>query len=1277
MALSQSDHPSPSTCVYIRQPVKSCVVRQALPCTIGGATTGTSISSARQEVVLVKDNVLELTIFDAMHDPVSLRSVAEQHVFGQIKDVKLFKLPSRANNLQSVDMETDEDISADYLACLSDSGYLTFVSFQYDVPEDALGPDYRSGRFVRVAEVSIAPSGLDYKDLGHTLAVDPLSRAIAVTAFEGILRVWPVSNAAATIVSNEECVTLHEEGILWQIAFLYPLENESDLVQFVVAKNIDGNLTIVVYEYRRNKPLEEMKRWAPHVITQDVVPLHLFALSEIPGSFMLITDGDMHFVRAADDRLEVLELPPLRSSSEKPERQVVVAASISPARDCSSAGKQSLRQSAHQTLYLATEQKHLFRMQVTAEPMAVTYQHLTETKTSARALSVLHSDAHVEYIALFGDFCDGEIMTVDANMVITTETPIRNWAPILDFNLADLHREGHDTIVFTSGAGAHGSVREIRNGIGITVHASERDTIHGANGLWSLKRRIEDDSDAFLVLSFIHETRIMSLEGAELEDVGNKNHGFDTTVSTIKAASLNYPGLFVQIHPEAVIVTELGSGKDIGGKWMAPSGDNIALGAVSDNLVVICLARTNTIVLLKVTMDEDRKEVRFNEMGRRKLDTTPSCLYCPSKAVQRLCREKSTGPLFMVGTFEPSLLILSLGAATPLAQLHEHTLVATMTSESISIPHSFAEHTVFIESERLIVEMNRQVFVTEKSPHFAGHGRKGPILTFPDMHRVGFFPVELVSHPQEDHVIAFTDRAWKVFLSGNEVGMTGISFTRVLHATPFAYAGISDGYMVIAKQTMHFIELDEDKRANMRSLNIGEAPRRILFDAVTRKVLVATTVRHGGEVGSELRVMDPMSGRCYLKESLQADEKIYALKVWNVKEGKRYICVGTWGYRTTASSEAQGRVLVYNLKAYEKREKPACPQESRKPVMYKMKQLGEMILDGPVQSICPFLGSYLLAAAGDNFYQLKIDAHTRKLVIRAQLPLRWPIQCIDVHGTRVIVGGQKESVSFYSYNVQTKTFEFLKSDRYGRPTAACLAIDDTTAVATDKCGNIVGFSAGDYTGLERTLDTTFSFHLGEAVMRLQLGSIVQQAITEADPSRAKDEILALSHWYSSEGFLHGGWGPSADSVAAIAASSEAGHTGADRRKHMDGFAGPRVIYGCSLLGSLFAILKITAELYERLIVLQEVMAVHETTRPLLGNDHARYRSESLQIKFRGSIDGELLSQFLSLDAETKTDIVKKWNDGWTVVRPLAAELRGNVTVEDLTRLIKMLDGQCF
>ncbi|KNC95927.1 uncharacterized protein SPPG_08681 [Spizellomyces punctatus DAOM BR117] len=1273
MALSQSDHPSPSTCVYIRQPVKSCVVRQALPCTIGGATNGTSVSSTRQEVVLVKDNVLELMIFDAMHDPVSLRSVAEQHVFGQIKDVKLLKLPRRANNLQSVHMETDEDVSVDCLACLSDSGYLTFVSFQYDVREDALIPDYSSGRFVRVSEVSIAPPGLDYKDLGHTLAVDPLSRAIAVTAFEGILRVWPVSNAAATIVSNEECATLHEEGILWQIAFLYPPENESDLVQFVVAKNIDGNLTIVVYEYRRNQPLEEMKRWAPHVITQDVVPLHMFALSEIPGSFILITDGDMHFVRAADDRLEVLELPPLRSSSERPERQVVVAASISPARDCLSAEKQSLRQSLHQTLYLATEQKHLFRMQVTAEPMAVTYQYLTETKTSARALAVLHSDAHVEYNALFGDFCDGEIMTVDANMVITTEMPIRNWAPVLDFNLADLHREGHDTIVLTSGAGAHGSVREIRNGIGVTVHASERDTIHGANGLWSLKRRVEDDSDAFLVLSFVHETRIMSLEGAELEDVGTENHGFDTTVSTIKAASLNYPGLYVQIHPEAVKVAELGSGKDIGGKWMAPPGDNIALGAVSDDLVVVCLARTNTIVLLQVTMDEDRKEVRFNEMGQRKLDTTPSCLYCPSSAVQRLCREKSTGPLFMVGTFEPSLLILSLCEATPLAQLHKHTLVATMTSESISIPHSFA---VLMSNSgiRLLAGLR-----DGKIAAFRWTWQEGrpPILTSPDMLRVGFFPVELVSHPQEDHVIAFTDRAWKVFLSGNEIGMTGISFPRVLHATPFAYAGVSDGYMVIAKQTMHFIELDEDKRANMRSLNIGEAPRRILFDAVTRKVLVATTVRHGGEVGSELRVMDPMSGRCYLKESLQTDEKIYALKVWNVKEGKRYICVGTWGYRATTSSEAQGRVLVYNLKAYEKREKPACPQESRKPVMYKMKQLGEMILDGPVQSICPFLGSYLLAAAGDTFYQLKIDAHTRKLVIRAQLPLRWPIQCIDVHGTRVIVGGQKESVSFYSYNVQTKTFEFLKSDRYGRPTAACLAIDDTTAVATDKCGNIVGFSAGDYTGLERTLDTTFSFHLGEAVMRLQLGSIVQQAITEEDPNRTKDEKSTLSHWYSSEGFLRGGWGPPADSVAAIATSSEAGHTGGDRRKHMDGFAGPRVIYGCSLLGSLFAILKITAELYERLIVLQEVMAVHEKTRPLLGNDHARYRSESLQIKFRGSIDGELLSQFPSLDAETKTDIVKQWNDGWTVVRPLAAELRGNVTVEDLARLIKMLDEQCF
>lgn len=52
MALfDDSDDPSFGTFAYIRQPLKSSVVRQAIPCNIGGTT---SVISKRQEVVLVK-----------------------------------------------------------------------------------------------------------------------------------------------------------------------------------------------------------------------------------------------------------------------------------------------------------------------------------------------------------------------------------------------------------------------------------------------------------------------------------------------------------------------------------------------------------------------------------------------------------------------------------------------------------------------------------------------------------------------------------------------------------------------------------------------------------------------------------------------------------------------------------------------------------------------------------------------------------------------------------------------------------------------------------------------------------------------------------------------------------------------------------------------------------------------------------------------------------------------------------------------------------------------
>lgn len=59
-----------------------------------------------------------------------------------------------------------------------------------------------------------------------------------------------------------------------------------------------------------------------------------------------------------------------------------------------------------------------------------------------------------------------------------------NMAPITDFCIVDLERQGQGQLVTCSGAGKDGSLRIVRNGVGIDEQATLE--MPGVKGLWSL-----------------------------------------------------------------------------------------------------------------------------------------------------------------------------------------------------------------------------------------------------------------------------------------------------------------------------------------------------------------------------------------------------------------------------------------------------------------------------------------------------------------------------------------------------------------------------------------------------------------------------------------------------------------------------------------------------------------------------------------------------------------------------------------------------------------------
>ena len=88
-------------------------------------------------------------------------------------------------------------------------------------------------------------------------------------------------------------------------------------------------------------------------------------------------------------------------------------------------------------------------------------------------------------------------------------------------------RRRQSLIATCSGVGKDGTVRLVRNGVGLREHAAVE--MEGIKGMWSLRRRYGDADDAFLVQAFVRETRMLgvtSVGDVEMEE--EDREGADT-----------------------------------------------------------------------------------------------------------------------------------------------------------------------------------------------------------------------------------------------------------------------------------------------------------------------------------------------------------------------------------------------------------------------------------------------------------------------------------------------------------------------------------------------------------------------------------------------------------------------------------------------------------------------------------------------------------------------------------------------------------------------------
>eukprot|EP00878_Enallax_costatus_P005870 GHUV01006158.1.p1 GENE.GHUV01006158.1~~GHUV01006158.1.p1 ORF type:complete len:800 (+),score=216.97 GHUV01006158.1:186-2585(+) len=196
-------------------------------------------------------------------------------------------------------------------------------------------------------------------------------------------------------------------------------------------------------------------------------------------------------------------------------------------------------------------------------------------------------------------------------------------APIVDFVVMDLERQGQGQMVACCGVFQDGSLRVVRNGIGI--HEAAAMELPGIKGIWSLRRSWMDAYDSHLVLSFVGETRLLAISEEDVLDEATIE-GFDSDSQTLLAATTLHDQL-LQVTSSAVRLVSASSNSLLQ-QW-SPStakhnpttgGSSITLAAASPCQVLVA-GGGGRLWLLEVTETGELVEV-----GGTVMDAEVACL---------------------------------------------------------------------------------------------------------------------------------------------------------------------------------------------------------------------------------------------------------------------------------------------------------------------------------------------------------------------------------------------------------------------------------------------------------------------------------------------------------------------------------------------------------------------------------------------------------------------------------------------------------------------------
>ncbi|OMH80520.1 Splicing factor 3B subunit 3 [Zancudomyces culisetae] len=635
--------------------------------------------------------------------------------------------------------------------------------------------------------------------------------------------------------------------------------------------------------------------------------------------------------------------------------------------------------------------------------------------------------------------------------------------PFVGGMINNLAQEDTPQMYGLCGRGGGSSLKVIRHGLEVTEMAVS-ELPGNAKAVWTIKKRIEDEYDSYIVVSFLDATLVL-LIGEEVEEV--LDSGFISDTPTLGVQLLADNGM-LQVTPHALRHIKADGRVN---EWQPPPGREIIATTSNSRQVVIALNRGDVILF---ELDGDLGIL--SEWGEKlNIGCDVVCLAIPE------IQEGRTRALVMaIGCNDQTARLVSIDPNKDLDILGTLALSDMPDSLCLShVGHTVNELYMFVGLRNGIMQRTAldpaTYEMTDTRTRFLG---TKPVKLFPMMASQG-----------RQCVLALSTRPWISYKHSGQHRLDPLSYDMLEFAAGFRSEQISEGVVAISENSLRIITVDRlDAQINTVSMPLSYTPRGFVLHSKYKKFVVIESehgiigntedfaqhysalppsqfgyVRNGdGCWASCIRVLDPFTGNSDHILELEDNEAAFSVALVKFYH---------------SNSEIDDHVLVVGTGVDVTLKPRTCKSAYLRVYTFSQTEDGQLVLEllhktqtaHVPQCLVEFQGQ-LLAAVGNSLImydlgrkQLLRKAHLGGLptlltrIVVAPTRHRYAYSKTSdsvkpVFSNRLVVSDVSESVHYVVYSPSAHQFFVVCDDVVPRYITALTFLDRDTVAVSDKFG---------------------------------------------------------------------------------------------------------------------------------------------------------------------------------------------------------------------------------